>query len=281
MDAACPKRRVSEMRHTLLALSTAIVLCGCNNVSASICSSDTTKTILQNTIQKNVADVFSLADPNDPFKFNIDTSDIVTLDEGPHKATCKILADLSNKANPPGLDANATITDDDWINYTVEKTDNNDKTYVTIFISPSLKEELRNARNNVELEKLEKEYEENKKEAAAKAVEEEKTSNTIDTSASCTSDERAVGFLKENARGYNVTNIVTISPGVCVAYLAYEIPAALKYTIDAGATLYNKLPYTIMMHGVKSTVNPDYPNWRIVNRDNGWSKTPFPGQIVR
>lgn len=250
MVCVAPKRKIFEMKKTLFALSTAIALCGCDSVSASICSSPTTKTLLQDLLQKNVLDVINQASPDDPYTFDMKDSDIVTVYEDQHKTTCKFLAKMSNRANP--ISDEESVGEDEWIHYTVEKTDENDKTYVTIFLPPSLQQSV----NLIKTMTVAKEL-------ARKAAAQEEAENTIDTSASC-DDRRAMEWIKSTDRYESkVTNVVTTSPGVCVAYLVSH---------HGVGPYFRKLPYTITLGSIKgSTVS--------VPRD-GWQDSPYPEQTV-
>lgn len=129
------------MRNVLLTSVAVLALTGCDaNASSSLCSAPATIAALEPIIQQNLIDTVNIARSEDPYTLSMKDSDIVTVEETAHKTSCRILPYASNKAYSGTLVVAAEVgaaagtvaaSGDDWLNYEVQKSDNNDKTFVT------------------------------------------------------------------------------------------------------------------------------------------------------
>jgi hypothetical protein len=209
--------------------------------SGPACSGTNSLGALQPILQQNIVDVVSLASPDDPYKVNMDGSHIITEDATPHKAECKILLEISNKAHPSILlkkvtkddgDGEDGFTDDDWITYSVQITDKGDETFVNARWSADLKTHLQLIKSKAELAKLQKEAAEKEaaeQEAARKAKEakeeaeakekaaaqaKDKIVGTDDTATSCAAGLKALKYT-----AIDPADIRVISFNVCSAYV--------------------------------------------------------------
>jgi hypothetical protein len=267
------------MRKLLLASVAALALTGCNSKasnSASLCSSPDTLTLLQSLIQKNIVDVTNIVLPDDPYTLeDMKKADIILVDETPHKTTCKILLRMDNKANPASPNDQKEQSDDtDWITYSVQKTDNNDKLYVDLYLTAQMKEGLEGIKAAVALKEWAKKADAEAAAQKAAADAKEKAAHTIDTSASC--DGLKAGINKQTAinnfpqLSLAATDVSTISPGVCSVYMARSRrqivglpPYHSVYVYSFSQTTYN-----MTLGGPK------------IAKEDQWLSNPLDGQSV-
>jgi hypothetical protein len=140
---------------------------------------------------------------------------------------------VSNRKGPE------VISKSDWVTYTVETTDNNDKTFVTAYASDTMRDELA-------IYNAAPVWKKQAADAAAQQAAQEKAgaarqqaANTPDTATPC--DQASILDQKK------LSNVVTVAPGICVAYLA---------EISSYGNHFSKLDYKMTLDGAKVTGDP-------------------------
>jgi hypothetical protein len=242
------------MRNVLLTSVAVLALTGCNAGNASsVCSAPNTMTALEPLLQEQIVDVINLASTDDPYSLDMKDSDIITVDEGSHKTTCKILLRAGNKANPLSS-AKESITGKDWINYSVESTDNNDNTYVELHISGDMANDLNNIKVGLQMQAIGKKMQADNARRAAeqKALQEkaaveqaeanakkEQAASTIDTNAACDDPKAPLSG--------DLSNVVTVSAGVCAAYFL----DVQQHGNNVNVRRFKERDYKFTMDGVK------------------------------
>lgn len=243
------------MKRLLLASVAALTLTGAANAGGLLppslpsCTSTEALTVLQSTIQKNFVDVVNLNYSDDPYTLNMDDSDIIVINEAPHKAECKILISLTNKAAPDPTTSTKSSTDDDWITYNVQMTANMNKTYVDVYFTKKTRQDLTQIEATAQLKEI------TKKAEAEKAAQDE-AANTIDPNTSCADGLEALKLIATNP-------VRTVSPGVCAAYVVSTLQSNRRYVYA-----FSQVSYKMTLDGAK------------LNGLVGWKFLPFEGQTI-